>query len=133
MAGQGFDVVAVGNACELLFVGDPYGDGRYDALALLPGVVRAQVGYYAADFPECENPPHEVRVEVPPMPAGNYRLELYGRFLFTEHVGELQATEIVVVAAGVPARVVRVPASGWAALLACVVCAVLLGLARWRT
>jgi hypothetical protein len=127
--GQPFHVVADGTSCLLLFTGTPYGDG-YESVDIVPGLVRAQVGYLLTFFAPCDNAPHSVRLPVAGLPAGNYTIQLFGRAALTTQVDLMQ--EIMVEIAGATQRTTprSIPATGLSSSLL-LLCAVL-GIAGWR-
>lgn len=122
-AGQPFVVIADGNACNRLFVGDIEGTGQpYDQLTISPGVIRAQVGIAVDLLQPCDQAPSTVIVPVPGLPEGSYQIELVGRFLFTTDTGVLQVVNLSVGPAVAASAPQSIPASSFVSL-------VLLGLA----
>lgn len=116
-AGQAFVVIADGNACNRLFVGDIEGVGQpYDQLTISPGVIRVQVGIAVDLLQPCDQVPSTVILPVPAQRAGNYQLELIGRLLFTTDTGVFQVANLTI---GPPVELTtprRIPASSFVSL-----------------
>lgn len=104
VAGEPFAVVAFSTECERLFVGNPYNEPEaYDNVSVVENTISIRVGYFPPVV--CNNEPVLLRFEVPGLPAGSYRLDLVGRFLFTTDDNLLDSIGLVVAMAprGVPA------------------------------
>jgi hypothetical protein len=129
VSGQPFFVVVDSNICENFVLGDPYDEGRaYDEVTVSEDVIHARIGYFPLIL--CLNQPETFRLPVPPLPAGNYRMDLVGRLLFTTDDNLLTSGQVTVGGAGAASPRV-VPTLGWQAVIMMVLCILGTG-AGWR-
>lgn len=115
IAGEPFNVVAISDPCESLFVGNLYGSFNYGGVAISGSDVIVRIG--RLPIITCDAPVRRVAQAVPPLPAGGYRLHLIYQSAPPDlRVAEIEVfdAEFEVAAAVAPSRI---PASTWPSAL----------------